>query len=176
MSKDTQFKPGQSGNPRGRPRKRRPNVSAFDIILDKSLTVSQNGIERELTIDEALELQTYQAALKGSRMAIRQVLRMIEKREIALAKRNPHPSFAVKMVHEYTSDNANRAMVILGIASHDEGPDDRPVERRTLRLEAWATQAALSRPGRRKFERRAANINLFTRDADTLRWPRHRIA
>ena len=74
------FQKGQSGNPAGRPKARRPHISAFDVIFDKKLTVSQNGIERELTIDEALQLQTYQAALKGSKMAVRAVLKMIEKR------------------------------------------------------------------------------------------------
>jgi hypothetical protein len=61
-----QFKKGTSGNPAGRPKKRRPHVSAFDILFDKRLTVSQDGSQRELTVDEALQLQTYQAALKGS--------------------------------------------------------------------------------------------------------------
>ena len=83
------FEKGQSGNPAGRPKKRRPHVSAFDIIFDKTLTVTQNGVERELTVDEALQLKTYQAALKGSKMAMRAVLKMIEKREIALAKQPP---------------------------------------------------------------------------------------
>lgn len=67
-------------------------MSAFDIIFDKTLIVTQGGIERELTMDEALQLQTYQAALKGSRMAVRAVLKMIEKREEALVKKAPTPS------------------------------------------------------------------------------------
>lgn len=176
MSRDTQFKPGRSGNPKGRPRKPRPNASAFDVVFDRTLPVTQNGVEREFTVDEALELQTYQAALKGSRMAIRQVLKMIEKREAALAKRNPAPAHKVTTVLEYTSDNANEAMRILGIADHDPGPDDLEVKRRTLRLAPWATQAALSRPGRRKFEQHTiGNIKLFTRDSDKLRWPAGRI-
>src|SRR3954465_6086543 len=83
------FEKGQSGNPAGRPKARRPHISAFDIIFDKTLTVTQNGVERELTIDEALQLQTYQAALKGSKMAVRAVLKMIEKRELALRATAP---------------------------------------------------------------------------------------
>ncbi|MGB7419019.1 MAG: HlyD family type I secretion periplasmic adaptor subunit [Erythrobacter sp.] len=54
MSKDTRFKPGQSGNPQGRPTNpRRPNVSAFEIVLDKRMTATIGGKERELTLDEA---------------------------------------------------------------------------------------------------------------------------
>lgn len=48
-------------------------------------------MERELTVDEALQLQTYQAALNGSKMAVRSVLKMIEKREEALAKKASAP-------------------------------------------------------------------------------------
>jgi hypothetical protein len=81
------FQKGQSGNPAGRPKKRRPHVSAFDVIFDKTLTVTQNGVERELTVDEALQLQTYQAALKGSKMAVRAILKMIEKASSHLPRR-----------------------------------------------------------------------------------------
>lgn len=86
---ETRFRKGQSGNPKGRPKARRPHISAFNIIFDKTLTVNQGGVERELTIDEALQLQTYQAALKGSRMAARTILKMIEKREGAIAAFDP---------------------------------------------------------------------------------------
>ena len=76
---DTRFQKGRSGNPKGRPPKpRRPNVSAFEIVLDKRLTAPMGGKERELTVEEVLQQQTLRDALAGKRMAIRKVLKMIE--------------------------------------------------------------------------------------------------
>lgn len=152
------FVRGQSGNPNGRPRMRRPHVSAFDIIVDKRLTAIQNGVERELTIHEALQLQTYQASLKGSKMAIRAVLKMIEKRQVALAKLAPAPTKPVAPKFEYDADNADEPMRLLGLASYTER-DPYGGERR-LKLETWVTQLAVDR-------RRGRTI----RDSDaTLLW------
>jgi hypothetical protein len=172
---DTRFRSGQSGNPAGRPKKRRPHVSAFDIIFDKTLTVTQNGVGRELTVDEALQLQTYQAALKGSRMAIRQVLKMIEKREVALAKLNPAPHQPVRFEHEYDSDNVNDAMLLLGICEFGEAPHGGGPATRPFRLQTWATQAAISRPGRRRFtDKDIDDIKRVTLNPDRLKWSRRR--
>jgi hypothetical protein len=163
---------GQSGNPSGRPKKRRPHISAFDIIFDKSLTVTQNGIERDLTIEEALQMQTYQTALKGKRMAIRQVLKMIEKREAALHVDRPEPS-PVRLEVEHDSSNANEAMLILGIAQYGAlreggGPGTAPFQ-----LATWAAQAAISRPGRRKLsDKQVDEIKRCTFEPGKLRWPR----
>lgn len=47
----------------GRPRKpKQQEASAFDIVLDKTLIVFQNGVMRELTVEEALQHRTYQDA------------------------------------------------------------------------------------------------------------------
>lgn len=169
----TRFAKGVSGNPAGRPKQRRPHISAFDIIFDKMLSVTQNGVERELTIDEALQLQTYQAGLKGSRMAARQVLKMIEKREVAIARLSPAPAAPLRMEWEHDSDNANEAMEILGIVEPDGSkPDDDRYPAR-LRIATWAAQAALSRSGRRKLAEEDVNeIKRWTLDADKLKWPR----
>lgn len=168
MSKDTRFKPGQSGNPKGRPKARRPNVSAFEIVLDKRMTAVVGGKERELTIEEALQQQTLRDALAGKRMAIRKVLRMIEKREVALAKKNGSPRSPVKVERHHYADNANEAMRILGIAEPDPG-----FESRRWKLHSWATQAALSRPGSRKLEGKdISNVKFFTFDAEAIRWPK----
>ena len=171
------FQKGQSGNPAGRPKARRPHVSAFNIVFDKTLTVNQNGVERELTVDEALQLKTYQAALKGSKMAVRAVLKMIERREAVLAAQAP------KIVHHkpnpyvliYDSDSADEAMQILGIASVEEAPAGMGWGHDKPKLETWATQAAISRPGRRPLdERHVGDVKLLTKSPDQLKWPRSR--
>ena len=170
------FQKGQSGNPAGRPRARRPHVSAFDVVFDKTLTVTQNGVERELTVDEALQLKTYQAALKGSRMAVRAVLKMIEKREVALAARAPkiEPGKSNPYVLIYDSDSADEAMKLLGIASIDEAAGEGWAHRR-LKLETWAAQAAISRPGRRALtQKNMDDAKLLAINPEKLKWPRSR--
>lgn len=167
----TRFKPGQSGNPNGRPRKpRRPDVSAFEIVLDKRMTATIGGKERELTVEEVLQQQTLRDALAGKRLAIRKVLKMIEKRDAALAKKNGATTRSkVKVERHHCADNANEAMRLLEIAEPDPGFPSR------WKIHAWATQAALSRPGNHKFtEKDVKNIEFFTFDADKLRWPRGR--
>lgn len=174
MSGDTRFRKGQSGNPRGRLKQRRPHVSAFDIMFDKILTVTQSGRERELTINEALQLQTYQDALKASRMAVRKVLKMIEKLEVALAKKDTSPRAPVTVSRHHHADNADAAMRILGIIERDPKWDD---EHPRDRVGTLATQAVLSRSGRKKFDQREIDdIKKFTIDVDKLKWPRGRVA
>lgn len=165
------FQPGQSGNPRGRPRKpRRPNLSAFEIILDKTLIITQNGKSREATVEEALQQQALKDALSGKRLAIRKVLKMIEKREKALEKKYPAQRQIIELKQLHSSNNANEAMRILNIAEPQPGFPSR------WKVHSWATQAALSRPGRKKFDRREVNnIKFFTFDPYTLKWPRGRV-
>jgi hypothetical protein len=167
---------GQSGNPAGRPKKRRPHVSAFDIIFDKRLTLSQQGVERSLTIEEVLQLKTYQAALKGSKMAVRAVLKMIEKREVALAKTMPAPDHKpMGFRFEYDPRHADQAMLLLGITAPDPSWSGPCKYGTRMKLATWAAQAALSRPGRKSLEpKQVEGINRVTLDAQLLKWPRGR--
>ena len=56
-------------------------------MIDKTLTVTQGGVPREVTVEEALQHRTYQDAIAGNRAARREVLKMIAKREQYLAAR-----------------------------------------------------------------------------------------
>lgn len=168
------FVKGQSGNPNGRPRKRRPNVSAFDIIFDKRLTVTQNGVDRELSVDEVLQLKAYQAAIVGNRPAVRQVIKMIEMREQALARRAPAPrATAIRIGTEDDPRNADAAMMILGITVADPSWDEPCKYGTRMKLATWAAQAGISRPGRKRLaERQIEDLKRQTLDPLALKWPR----
>lgn len=166
----SRFRKGESGNPKGRPRSRpTPLPSAFDIVMDRMLTVRQNGRQREVTVEEALQHKTYQDAIAGNRAAQREVLKMIAKRESWLAAKAPKRHRPVEWRIEPTDpDNADEALILLGIAEPDARWDGHP----RLLLHPWAVQAALSRPGRRTLSsRHVAEIKRCTRDSETLRWP-----
>ena len=135
------------------------------------MTATIGGKERELTVEEVLQQQTLKEALAGKRMAVRKLLKMIETREVALARKyETRPAPVIVELHHH-ADNANEALHILGIAE----PEPEPEMPTRWKLHNWATQAAISRPGNRKFaEKDVKNIEFFTFDAHTLRWPRGR--
>lgn len=140
------FRKGQSGNPKGRPRReegRAERPSAYDVVVDKTLNILKDGVAREVTVEEALQHKTYQQALEGDRAAQREVLRMIQKREEALARRRQKSAFKVETGAAYNPENANDAVMLLGIGRrYNYGPDDK-YDR--WKLEPWAVRAALRR-------------------------------
>ena len=170
---NTRFPKGKSGNPKGRPKApSRPSASAFDILTERSLTVTQNGKQRELTVEEALQYRTYQAAIKGSRLAQRQVLKMIAKREKWLAARRTRHRNPVEVLTEREDlHNADEALLLLGVAELNEREPSRLEEPPSLLFRTWAVQQALSRGRRPLSAHDVEEIKLCTRDAETLRWP-----
>lgn len=173
--RSTRFQKGQSGNPRGRPKKQKPvKSSAFDIVIDRTLTITQNGVQREVSVDEALQHKTYQAAIAGDRAARREVLKMIAKREKAMAEKAPKAAPPEVKFREGDPANADVAMLILGIAREDTRWAEyaRPGDRQRLLLEPWAVQAALSRRSARKMTKRELDeARRCTHDANAIRWP-----
>ena len=143
--KSTRFRKGVSGNPRGRPRKERPadSTSAFGVVVDKKLTIDQNGKSREVTIEEALWHKTYQNAIAGNRSGQREVLKMIKKRDAHLVGRKakkPAPRNDVKFV--YPPADADEALLVLGIATRHPAHEALGADSRT------APARALGRAGR----------------------------
>jgi hypothetical protein len=170
----TRFQKGQSGNPKGRPKaKRPPEPSAFDVLLRRTVKIIQGGVEREVTPEEAIQQQVLQAAFAGNASAGRQVLKWIEIHEKALAARAKPAVVRIpsRIVHD--PENANEALLLLGIATR-LGPGARREQYQQLLLEPWAVQKALSRRhgGERLTEQEIQEIKRCTRDPEALRWPR----
>ena len=169
----TRFAKNQSGNPNGRPRGRKPPGNpAFDILFDRTLTLTLAGVTRTLTVDEALQHKLYEQAVAGKRMAIRTLLGMIAKRERALAAKAPPPVPIRRLCERADPANAYDALLLLEIAIPDPAWHEPHRETRLL-LQPWAVQAAISRRGRKALSTvEAAAIKRCTQHAEKLRWPR----
>ncbi len=63
--KETQFKPGQSGNPAGRPKKSRNFMKLLAEELDSKIQVKEHGLERTISKREAIVKNIVNNALKG---------------------------------------------------------------------------------------------------------------
>ena len=62
----TQFPKGQSGNPRGRPTGVRNKGSVVREVIERRVTIRENGIQRTVTVFEALVEKLVSKALQGS--------------------------------------------------------------------------------------------------------------
>lgn len=65
-----QFKPGQSGNPRGRPKGRKSMDTIICDLLDQKVFIGVGEKRRSVTRREAMAMQQVQSALKGDRKAV----------------------------------------------------------------------------------------------------------
>jgi hypothetical protein len=74
--KSTRFKPGQSGNPKGRRRDKKEQTAMLREALEQKLSVEIGGEKRTITALEALFKQVLKSALKGDLKATRLLLDM----------------------------------------------------------------------------------------------------
>lgn len=167
------FSKGRSGNPKGRPRgsgKRTARGSAFEILLDRTLTVTAGNLTREISMEEALQERTFKDALAGKRMAIKEVLKWIAAYEEWLGRHTAKPPVQLEpFVSRSDPKNADEALLLLGIATRFV-PHPEEVNRSRLLLEPWAAQLALNRL-RHRFDRQELDhVRHCTRDADSLVW------
>ncbi|MBR1276090.1 DUF5681 domain-containing protein [Bradyrhizobium sp. AUGA SZCCT0283] len=61
-----QFKPGQSGNPKGRPKGRKNEATMLDELLFQRIPVRQGGRELRMTVIEAIFRRLAEDSLKGN--------------------------------------------------------------------------------------------------------------
>ncbi|HML90851.1 DUF5681 domain-containing protein [Methyloceanibacter sp.] len=76
--KHTQFKPGKSGNPKGRPKGRKNYTTIVREALAKKVAVSEGGRVREVSYAEAVLMALAAKALKGDVRAAESLLRLMQ--------------------------------------------------------------------------------------------------
>ncbi len=79
--KDKQFKPGKSGNPKGRPKGSKNIATILNNALSRKIKIVINGKEIKITKREALFESLVNKALKGDHKAISIILDNSEKTE-----------------------------------------------------------------------------------------------
>jgi hypothetical protein len=123
-------------------------------------------------MEEALRQRTFRDALAGKRMAMREVVKWIIKREAWLRKHLPRQLSPPKITRHISPDpdNVDAALVLLGIAAPNPARAGLDSKRAQLLLEPWAVQLALRR--RRSVasltDKDRDEVRRCTRDADTL--------
>lgn len=79
----TRFKPGQSGNPHGRPKKPLTTIAeSFERELNTHIILKEGGTQRRITKLEAIAKQQTNKAAQGDSKATMLIMRAIEPREM----------------------------------------------------------------------------------------------
>ena len=90
--KHTQFKPGRSGNPRGRPGGHRNLRSVIRSTLNENVTIREGERTRKISTMEAVVRRCVNNALKGEPKAFAALLQLV--RSTGLLDEDPEPSSA----------------------------------------------------------------------------------
>ena len=164
----TRIQPGEVRNPKGRPRKAptAPSGSAYDVLLNRRISVMLGGSQRELSFHEALQRRTLQAAFDGKRMAVRTVLRWIHEREQARPARRR--SLPILRFEYRTPASVDQALLILKIASEVK---DQTKRKHFLQLQPWAVTSALARIGSVLSAEVIIRARERTQSPEMVRWP-----
>lgn len=78
----TQFKPGQSGNPRGRPKTPKNVEKLIEAELDQIVTLQEGGQSIRISKRHALIKQLVNMAIKGNTKPLQLVLTHLEKTRV----------------------------------------------------------------------------------------------
>jgi len=106
--KHSRFKPGQSGNPRGRPRKNRSIESMIKRELDLTIAITEGGRELRISKREAIVKQFVNRAIKGDAKPLQMMLAHLEKH---------------KDIEPFTATEADDAELLKALASASKGDD-----------------------------------------------------
>jgi len=115
-----QFKPGQSGNPRGRPKGRKNLTTTVVDALNKKITVrDKNGVRTISKFDAMVEVQVNKA-VSGNSSSFARVFQILEK----LGAFKWQPEVNHKQLTESAFEKLERA---LGLSPFAKAQEEEPV-------------------------------------------------
>jgi hypothetical protein len=162
----TRFKPGQSGNPKGRPQGKRP-ARPYDAVFDQIVTIRENGEERQVRTDEAFLLHITTKGLAGGGAIARAALNALRNQPKRGLGDGEKPKLMVYCVYaepgdlKYMLETLHMAILL---------DPYRPSAH--LALETWVVEEALGRLGDRQLTVEEQRIVVAaTRKPHKVRWP-----
>ena len=161
----SRFRPGQSGNPKGRPRGRRKELP-YETVLGQEVTIRENGHVRRITAAEAFLLQLTKRGLDGDTAATRAALAAIGDTRGSKVSISEGP---FEIVRSFVAPGSvNTAVECLRICTKL----DRFRETARMLLEPWIVEAALARLGDKQLTPKEQEVVLkATRTPSKVRWP-----
>jgi hypothetical protein len=81
--KHSQFKPGQSGNRKGRPKSSENSATIAKRVFSRKITVREAGKERKVSLLEGVYIRIGEKALKGEDRAIGRVLDLFPPQDVS---------------------------------------------------------------------------------------------
>jgi hypothetical protein len=77
--KFSQYQPGQSGNPRGRPKGSRKVADILRELLNAKITITEHGVSRRSSRLEVMILQLSNDATRGDKRALKLILDLTDR-------------------------------------------------------------------------------------------------
>jgi len=162
--KATRFKKGQRANPTGRPPGRRE--PPHEGVLGQMVTIREDGVERDVTQEEAFVLQLAKMGVEGGGVAARTALNLIDEITTRSSTLLRVLTSIVRMI--VAPGSVTSALVPLRMARK---LDPYRTTARTL-LEPWLVEAALAQLDRILSPAEQRTIVKATRTPHEVKWPR----
>jgi hypothetical protein len=116
---DTRFKPGQSGNPKGRPKGAHNFKTDVKATLETTIDLATGGAPKKISTQKAALLRLREKALKGDQRALDRLLSLAQ-----TFNNEPNSSHAALSQDDAKLLEIYRKRILAG-ASEDSGTEER---------------------------------------------------